>query len=78
MLEVCIDSRQYDYIGILGITSRKLVLFTAEIIILLVFEKLSHNLSNKFALSKLKFALVTSDVAKSLCQQYYLIEVVHY
>ena len=65
--------KKYDYIGILGITSTILALFTAQIIILLV-----HNSSNKFALLKLKFALVTSGVAKSLCQQHYLIEVVHF
>ena len=70
--------KKYDYIGILEITSTILPLFTAQIIILLVFQKLPHNSSNKFALLKLKFALVTSGVAKSLCQQHYLIEVVHF
>ena len=70
--------KKYDYIGILEITSTILPLCTAQIIILLVFQKLPHNSSNKFALLKLKFALVASGVAKSLCQQHYLIEVVHF
>ena len=54
MLKLKYDSRQYEYIRIFSISWRKLVLFTSMIIILLVFQKLSRNSSNKFSFPNLK------------------------